>query len=83
MGSGVLSEESSIGTCETQGLLQAMTLLRGLLGGSQGQALDCSNSMRLIVFFPDSSLRDPRDLSSVRVRAVISIFPMLQACRRQ
>ena len=106
----------AIGTCETQGLRETMTLLRGLLGGCKGQAVggsrtktsnsrqfvmlgrqngcahavtakrannqgenvhisnysttpivlifgvrgqlrDCSNSVRLIVFFPDSSFK--------------------------
>ena len=34
----------AIGTCETQGLRETMTLLRGLLGGSQGQALGGSRT---------------------------------------
>ena len=34
----------AIGTCETQGLRETMTLLHGLLGGSQGQALGGSRT---------------------------------------
>ena len=34
----------AIGTCETHGLRETMTLLRGLLGGSQGQALGGSRT---------------------------------------
>ena len=35
---------SGIGTCETQGFRETITLLRGLLGGSQGQALGGSRT---------------------------------------
>ena len=35
----------AIVTCETQGLRETMTLLRGLLGGGQGQALGGSVSV--------------------------------------
>ena len=34
----------AIGTCETQGLRETMTLFRGLLGGCQGQALGGSRT---------------------------------------
>ena len=38
----------AIGTCETQGLRETMTLLRGLFGGCQGHALGGSVSGRPI-----------------------------------
>ena len=48
-----------IGTCETQGLRETMTLLRGLLGGCKGQALGDSRTKN-VTFSPVGHAWQPK-----------------------